>query len=472
MEGLDTSLLSSSNASPAGLNQTRISKLPNGLIIASEETYSQMTSFGLYGKIGSRFESPSEAGTAQLLERLLFKSTANRTHAETIGTLEAMGAMASSASHPELLELRGDILRNSADEFLSILSDSIICPIFTDEEVREAAENLLEDLEFAKDSAHHILTHALHRIAFAGSTLASIAAPESIRTITAEQVTQYMRRHFTAPRFVLTAASYDHDELLELARKYFSRLPAQPMDGSIASVSAAGMPLMGSYRAQYSGGMELIPREIDPEDVDPVSNLAIVFKGLALTDPNIHLMFVLSQLLGGGDSFSSGGPGKGIHSQLYRNVLHRHHFVSHCSSIVHTFSDISLFGIMADCSPNRIADTYDVICSELARTTCQLDEESVERAKSSLKTNIFYNLESRAIIVDDMARYILAFGGRYSAQQIAEKIDAVTVESLQTYAKQLLSSPPVVVACGPQSALKRVPKYSNFERHFERISSL
>ena len=32
---------------------------------------------------------------------------------------------------------------------------------------------------------------------------------------------------------------------------------------------------------------------------------------------------VLSQMLGGGGSFSAGGPGKGLYSRFYMNVLNR-----------------------------------------------------------------------------------------------------------------------------------------------------
>lgn len=43
-------------------------------------------------------------------------------------------------------------------------------------------------------------------------------------------------------------------------------------------------------------------------------------------------MTVLTYLLGGGNSFSSGGPGKGMHSRLYTRVLNQYHWVSgrHC----------------------------------------------------------------------------------------------------------------------------------------------
>lgn len=471
-EALSSTLSTKSTTSAKPNYDTRFTRLANGVTVASEDTYAQMTSVGLYANIGSRFEAPTETGMAQVVERLMFRATSNNTHAEVVGKLEHMGVTATSATHPDMLELRGEVLRDSVEPFLSLVSDSIICPVFTNEEVSEQVDLILEETENKRESAHTLLTDAMHRIAFAGTPLANTTPSESLHTISAEQVTQYMRRHFTGPRFVLSAASIDHDELVSLARKYFSRLPSAPTDGSISPVTGAGMPLIGSFRAQYSGGIELFPREIDPEDPDPVSTLAVVFKGTPITDPNVHIMFTLSQLLGGGDSFSSGGPGKGIHSQLYRNVLYRHHFISHCSSFVHSYADASLFGIMADCSPSRIADALDVICAEFTRTAAQLDEESVQRAKNALKSQIFYNLESRSVISDDIARYALAFGRRYSPQEICDGIDAITVESLQMFARAMLSTPPVVVAVGPQSALKRVPKYASFERYFERVSGL
>ena len=40
-------------------------------------------------------------------------------------------------------------------------------------------------------------------------------------------------------------------------------------------------------------------------------------------DPDLVAMCVVQILLGGGDSFSAGGPGKGMYSRLYRELLNR-----------------------------------------------------------------------------------------------------------------------------------------------------
>lgn len=465
LESLSSALESASSGVIKPNYETRFSRLSNGMLVASEDTYAQLTSVGLYANIGSRFETAQETGMAQLVERLMFRATANHSHAEVVGRLEHMGVSATTATHPDMLELRGEVLRDSLEPFLSLVSDSVLCPVFTSEEVKETVEQIMQESKDKEESAHTLLTDAMHSVAFKGCPLANTKPSESLLSVTSETVQQYMRRHFTGPRFVLSAASADHDELVSLANKYFGKLPSAPTDGSISPVPGAGLPLFGSWRAQYSGGIQLFPREIDAEDPDPVSTLAVVFQGLPITDPNVHVMFTLSQLLGGGDSFSSGGPGKGIHSQLYRNILHRYHYISHCSSFIHSYADISLFGILADCHPGRVAETIQAVIGEFTRTAHQLEYDAVERAKNSLKSQIFYNLESRSVISDDIARYALAFGRRYSVQEICSGIDAITVDSLQAYARQMLSSDPVIVAVGPQKALGAVPSFTSIRDH-------
>lgn len=55
-------------------------------------------------------------------------------------------------------------------------------------------------------------------------------------------------------------------------------------------------------------------------------------------------MTVLLYMMGGGGSFSSGGPGKGMHSRLYLNVLTRHHWVQNFSAVNQAFDDRCLAG--------------------------------------------------------------------------------------------------------------------------------
>ena len=57
--------------------------------------------------------------------------------------------------------------------------------------------------------------------------------------------------------------------------------------------------------------------------------------GVSWHDPDLYAICTLQMLMGGGGSFSAGGPGKGMHSRLYRSVLNRYglrhmHSLAHC----------------------------------------------------------------------------------------------------------------------------------------------
>lgn len=55
--------------------QMQLSRLPNGLRVASQETYGQLCNFGLFIDAGSRIETKNTTGTTQLMELMAFKST-------------------------------------------------------------------------------------------------------------------------------------------------------------------------------------------------------------------------------------------------------------------------------------------------------------------------------------------------------------------------------------------------------------
>ena len=51
-----------------------------------------------------------------------------------------------------------------------------------------------------------------------------------------------------------------------------------------------------------------------------------------------------------GNSFSSGGPGKGMHSRLYTRVLTQYHWAHSCTAFNSTFNGSGLVGIQVSVS--------------------------------------------------------------------------------------------------------------------------
>lgn len=103
----------------------------------------------------------------------------------------------------------------------------------------------------------------------------------------------------------------------------------------------------------------------------PQTNLTLAFEysGGWRNVKGAVVMTVLTYLLGGGNSFSSGGPGKGMHSRLYTRVLNQHAWVHSCSAFNSTFNDSGLVGIAAACDPTHVQEMLNVMCNELESVT-------------------------------------------------------------------------------------------------------
>ncbi len=81
---------------------------------------------------------------------------------------------------------------------------------------------------------------------------------------------------------------------------------------------------------------------------NPLPELAHVVLGLEGV-PILHADYVpvtvLSFIMGGGSSFSAGGPGKGMYSRMYTNILNNYHYVQHASVLNFPYHDAGLFAL-------------------------------------------------------------------------------------------------------------------------------
>lgn len=108
---------------------------------------------------------------------------------------------------------------------------------------------------------------------------------------------------------------------------------------------------------------------------NPQANLILSFeyKGGWRDVKGAVVMTVLTFLLGGGSSFSSGGPGKGMHSRLYTRVLNQHHWVHSCSAFSSTFNSSGEGRQAASAGAGRLG--YAVAAAHMNR--CSLHELAV-----------------------------------------------------------------------------------------------
>ncbi|MCJ1249001.1 Mitochondrial-processing peptidase subunit alpha [Trapelia coarctata] len=199
-----------------------------------------------------------------------------------------------------------------------------------------------------------------------------------------------------------------------------------------------------SLPARYTGGFLALPNLASPPNPThpTLSHIHLAFEALPISSPDIYALATLQTLLGGGGSFSAGGPGKGMYSRLYTHVLNQHGWVESCIAFNHSYTDSGLFGIAASCAPERVSSMLDVMCRELHNLTVEtgfsaLQEGEVQRAKNQLKSSLLMNLESRMVELEDLGRQVQVQGRKTGVKEMCAKIDALTVKDLRRVARQV-----------------------------------
>ena len=135
---------------------------------------------------------------------------------------------------------------------------------------------------------------------------------------------------------VVAGVGVDHDTLVEAAQRHFvDQRPVWETEGGVAEVQT------DRSIAQYTGG--IVSREKDLSDVSlgptPMPELGHIVIGqlssfknyfsatglesVGHQHPDFIPFCVLNMMMGGGGSFSAGGPGKGMYTRLYTRVLNK-----------------------------------------------------------------------------------------------------------------------------------------------------
>ncbi|KAF5092919.1 hypothetical protein D0Z03_002633 [Geotrichum reessii] len=417
------------------VDNVKIVKLDNGIRVAVDPTPGHFSTMGLYLHAGSRYEDQHLRGLSHIVDRLSFKSTTSRTALEMQESLESLGGNYMCASSRETMLYQASVFNSDTEGMFSLLADTFKSPLNTPEEVLDQLATAQYEVNEISQKPELILPELLHMTAYNGTLGNPLLCPlERIEEITDQHVRDYREKFYKPEKLVVGFVGVSEERAVDLANKYLGDIPATPIEKQLN---------MFSEFSHYTGG------EVSRPSLPPIGNLPqfvhlhIAFEGLSTSDPDIYALATLQILLGGGGSFSAGGPGKGMYSRLYTHVLNQFGYIESCLAYNHSYTDSGLFGISASCIPNAAPYLAEVVCRQLAFTFNKgqgaLTNTEVQRAKNQLRSSLLMNLESKMVQLEDMGRQIQVQGHKIPVQEMCDKIDRLTVEDIQRVAKRVLT---------------------------------
>jgi len=366
-----------------GRSPTRVTTLPNGIRVATEDVPGPSACIGFFVNSGSVYESAETTGVSYLLEKMAFKDTNHRTHRNLVHQLELAGGNVGASCSREQMVYSYDTLKGYMPEAIEILVDCMRNPLFLQEEVQRQLVLAQEELQDLHKNPERFLHEQLNLVGYSGALANPLIAPEdALARINHKIIQKFYHENYTADRVVLAASGVDHESLLNHAE-------------FLLNDWHKGSPVE-KPKSTYVGGDS---RHRADSDMTHVA-LAFEVPGGWLQERDATTMTVIQTLMGGGGSFSSGGPGKGMHSRLYLRVLNKYHSVQSFSAFSNVYDNTGLFGIYLTTPPDFVAKAVDVAISELiaVATPGEVTEVELQRAKNSTISSVLMNLESRVIL--------------------------------------------------------------------------
>lgn len=366
---------------------------------------------------------------------------------------------------------------------LNIIADTALNAAYNPEELDMQRDAARYEIREVAAKPEMFLPEVLHHVAYSGKTLGNplMCPEERIDEMGAETIKGFVNEWYRPERMVIAGAGMQHEALVELVDKHFSHLkytapPVAPQPSTThrsPSPSQAVPPHLlpssspslyksltraaSSYlypqssqqslllsqptQATYTGGHQFIP---DPNA--EFNHVYLAYEGVGIHDDDVYALAVMQVLLGGGGSFSAGGPGKGMYSRLYTQILNHYPQIDHCASFHHIYTDSSLFGLFASfvpaggvggsgITPSQVFPHLAHQLSLLCYTP--LPKTELARARNQLKSSLMMALESRAVEVEDLGRQILVYGRKVPVVEMCERIDLVGEKDIRKVAGRI-----------------------------------
>lgn len=386
---------------------TQVTRLDNGLRVASEDSGAPTATVGLWIDAGSRYETAQNNGVAHFLEHMAFKGTSKRSQTDLELEVENLGAHLNAYTSREQTVFYAKCLSKDVPKAVEILGDIIQNSKLGESEIERERGVILREMQEVESNLQEVVFDHLHATAYQGTPLGNtiLGPTKNIKSIGRKDLQDYIEQHYKTPRIVLSAAGgVSHNDLVRLAEKELNKLN-NTFDGKAPQLSPCRFT-----------GSEVRVRD----DSLPLAHIAVAVEGCGWTDADNVPLMVANTLLGTWDRSQGGGVNNA--SNLARksaesNMCHSFQSFNTC------YKDTGLWGIYWVCDPLKCEEMLFNVQTEWMRLCTMVTDAEVERAKNLLKTNMLLQLDGTTPICEDIGRQLLCYNRRIPLHELEKRID-------------------------------------------------
>lgn len=439
----------------------QLTRLSNGLtVLIQQDERFPLASLRLYVHAGSTYETPREAGISHVLEHMVFKGTESRPKGAVARDVERAGGYLNAATSFDYTMYLTDMPAAQWKLGMDVLKDMAFHPTLDSAELESEKEVILAELQRGEDSPDNRLFQHMQALTLNGTPYASpiIGLRETIRSFTADDIRDYIRRHYQPQSMLLAVVgNVNPAEALAEAQRLFGdlkndatvtppapidaeKLLAQPLtlaeggksDGGKAAAPVAAKSEKSAKPAQTEKAAKPASGTVAAAPVIPAPTVKIepgpwnkVYLGISFPAPGFGdaqspQLDVLAQLLGGDRT-----------SLLYRTYKYEKQLVDSISVSNYSFERVGMLNIMAELDADKLDAFWTALTADLSSLSAsRFTAEDIERAKLNLEDDMFRAKETLPGLASKLG-YFQFFTGMQGETNYLRGLHDVTPATLQ-----------------------------------------
>ena len=411
----------------------KLQKFSNGFtVVVRENPVAPVVALSLQTRVGTRWETPQNAGISNFLTAVMVKGTTRRSGSELAEAVAALGGKISASGDVDYSEIRASALARFWKDVLALTAELALEPRLAPEEVDRERDWLLGRVQRRRDSASSRAFDEFYAALYGPAHpygLSNLGTADSLRRIDHAALVAHYRTFYRPERMVLAVSGQlSADEVFAEAARLFGRMPGG------GAVQDPPVPVPAPLGQRPAADLR---RVVD----HPAAQAQILVGGLApdLANSDHAAVKVLSTILGGG-----------MASRLFSDLRDKRALAYSASSFYDPVRGPGALVLYLGTSPENAARAEQALVDEVRRIRTEtVSPEELGRAKAYLLGK--YTMDRRT---NERQSWYLSFYevegvGRDYPARYRSAVDAVTAADVQRVARAYLAAPVTVVLRPP-----------------------
>jgi predicted Zn-dependent peptidase len=409
----------------------RVTRLDNGLqVVTAPMPGMYSVTASVIVSAGSRHEARPKAGSAHLIEHMMFKGTEKRPTAEAISeAIERVGGLLNASTDKELTVYWAKVSKDKAALAVDLLADMLLHSQFDPAEVNKERRVVIEELGMSIDSPQDWVHTLTDEQCWPGTSIGRDVAgsKDTVASLTRDDLVSFMNQHYLPGSMIVSiAGGVSHDTGIQLVAQLFGELPSGDTTSSQSEASIDYPRLVPTLHYQ----------DRTTEQV----NMCIASRGIARSSPDRYAFELLTSILGGSMS-----------SRLFLEIRERRGLAYDIHSYGNIVADTGSLVTYAAVDPKHSLDVLREILRQMSLLrTVEVSESELDKVKDYYKGRLLLGLEDTQSVAGWCGVQQALYGEIRQPEDVCSDVDRVSVEDIRRVSTDCFETEYLrLVALGP-----------------------